>query len=198
MLNILHTCGANVRANPGSIINQPYVAAQCGKYSGVCIFSGRKSNSSHVSLCAKKKSTAYPKIVMKLKMWIIPHPFNLNLRLKSHLSSHPLSPAVFVSCLFDFTLNYFYGKPCRPRRDSCQRSCPHAGGACQTAKMRGERRNNDRKKALYSTLKAGYCPALPYFLALSFHEAPLHLSKQALIGLVDFISRPKQTAIKGT
>lgn len=38
MLNILYMCRVNVSASAISIINQPYVAAQYGKYSGVCIF----------------------------------------------------------------------------------------------------------------------------------------------------------------
>lgn len=49
MLNTLHTSAAYISPRAAYIINKPYAAAQCGKYSGVCTFLGRKSNTLHVS-----------------------------------------------------------------------------------------------------------------------------------------------------
>lgn len=83
-------------ASTVSIINQPYVAAQCGKYSGVCIVFGRKSNTSHVS----HVYTAY-KIGMKLKTSCILNPFHFNFRLYCTIAfylSLVASPLIF-ECL---------------------------------------------------------------------------------------------------
>lgn len=83
-------------ASTVSIINQPYVAAQYGKYSAVCIVFGRKSNTLHVSHVYNLLYTAYPKIGMKLKTSCILNPFHFNFRLYCTIASYLSLTASYV------------------------------------------------------------------------------------------------------